>query len=256
MRREDNLMPRIKKGSASHERPMRYAVYVAFLALIVLLLETSNLYATGKLGENAYLVYASIAQSFIFSFVVLAYLFASGRSLRQALARLGLARKQWKSAYIAYGIAIFVSIFILEILLGVFQAVTGVQLPTNVAKLFSGLPFYFLLFSVFIAPINEEILFRGFLVPGIGNVLLSGRKNARRGTAAYKSAMWAGIILSALLFGVLHYLSYNSISELIAALVFGLIAGYVRIKKDSLYPSIIAHMLVNFLGLLVLAILI
>ncbi len=256
MRRRDSLMPRIKKGNARHERPIRYAVYVTFLVLIVLLFETSSLYAAGKLGESAYLVYASIAQSFVFSFVAIAYLFASGRGLKQAVARLGMARKQWKNVYIAYGIAIFAAIFLLEILLGLFQAITGVQLPTNVAKLFSGLPLYFLLFSVFIAPINEEILFRGFLVPGIGNVILSGRKNVGKRTAAYKNAMWAGIILSALLFGVLHYLSYNSISELIAAFVFGMIAGYVRIKKDSLYPSIVAHILVNFLGLLVLAVLI
>ena len=103
-----------------------------------------------------------------------------------------------------------------------------ISLPTNVRQLLGGLPAYFFAFAVIVAPIDEEILFRGFLVPRIG------------------------IILSALIFGILHFLSYASISEFIAAFVFGLIAGYAFKRTRSLYSTIIPHMLVNLLGILAL----
>ena len=250
-------MPSRKAGAARNERPARYAVYAAFLVLIFLIVATGTAYSSGAITETSYLVYASIAQSFIFSFIVLAYLFATGSTARQAAARLGLSRKSWGFKYVLHGIALFFAVFLLEILLSLFQAVTGVQLPTNVMRLFHGVPFYFILFSVFIAPINEEVLFRGFLVPGIRNVLLSGVPKRRRGLKrVYTAPMWAGIIISALVFGGLHYLSYASISEFLVALAFGIMAGYIRTKRDSLYPSIIAHIMVNFLGLLLLAVVI
>ncbi|MGC8730310.1 MAG: CPBP family intramembrane glutamic endopeptidase [Candidatus Micrarchaeia archaeon] len=88
------------------------------------------------------------------------------------------------------------------------------------------MPVYFLIFSFIIAPFTEEILFRGFLVPRLG------------------------IILSAIIFAVPHFISYLSISEFVAAFLFGLAAGYAYKKTGSLYVSILAHMLVNFLAIL------
>ena len=236
------------------ERPIRYLIYAVFFALLVTLGATVHLYSAGQLSQSSYLVYASIAQSMLFSFVVFAYILARRGTLGQAIGELGLSRRSWGFRCILYGIGLFAAILLLEIILSVFQAVTGVQLPTNVSQLFTGLPFYFLVFSVVVVPVNEEVLFRGFLVPKIGATLLSALRRPTKRDYTY--AMWAGIIISALIFGALHYLSYSSISELVAALVFGILSGYVRMKKNSLYPSIIAHMLVNFLGLLLLAVLV
>ncbi len=246
-----------KKGERplKNERPIRYAIYAIFLFLIISLAFTIHLYSEGLISQTSYLVYASIAQSMVFSFVVFAYMLATGRNLRQIIRQLGLSGKSFGSKYLLYGFGIFLAIFALEIILSIFQAVTGIQLPTNVAQLFNGLPFYFLVFSVVVVPVNEEILFRGFLVPKLGAALAASNPNAKRRRNAQRSALWFGIIMSALIFAALHYLSYASISELVAALVFGLIAGYVRMRKDSLYPSIFAHMLINFIGLLALAIL-
>ena len=61
------------------------------------------------------------------------------------------------------------------------SAVTGVQVNTNTASLFSGAPVWFFIFAAVIEPINEEIVFRGFLVPRLG------------------------IVPSALIFGLAHY---------------------------------------------------
>ena len=62
---------------------------------------------------------------------------------------------------------------------------------------------------------------------------------------------WVGIILSAIIFGLLHA-SYDSTFavEVIAAMFFGFMAGYVFSKSDSLYPSMLTHILVNSIGVL------
>ena len=116
---------------------------------------------------------------------------------------------------------------VVELGISLFSKFTNIPLPTNVMKLLGGMPIYFYIFSFLIAPVNEEILFRGFFVSRIG------------------------IIPSAILFALLHF-SYASISEFVAALIFGLLAGYVFKKTKSLYTSITAHVLLNFLTIAVL----
>lgn len=235
-----------KKGSRTRkrERPVRYAIYGIFVFLILFIAVTVHLYSTGAIPQTDYLAYASIAQSLIFSFVVFAYMLLSGRSLKQVISQLGLSRKSLGVKYVLYGIGIFLAILALEIGLAAFQAATGISLPTNVSQVFTGLPTYFLVFTIIVVPINEEMLFRGFFVP---TWWIKLRKH---------STAWAVLLIlfSATLFGFLHYLSYNSVSEFIAAFVFGLVAGYVRNRTKSLYPSIAAHMLVNLLAVLALAI--
>ena len=153
---------------------------------------------------------------------------AKGKNLKQIIVDLGLSRSAMNWRALGYGIIVFLAIVLLEFGIGAFETVTHIPLPTNVKALLGGLPAYFFAFAVIVAPIDEEILFRGFLVPRIG------------------------IILSALIFGILHFLSYASVSEFIAAFVFGLIAGYVFKRTKSLYATIIPHVLVNVLGILAL----
>jgi membrane protease YdiL (CAAX protease family) len=59
------------------------------------------------------------------------------------------------------------------------------------------------------------------------------------------------VLVSAVMFGALHF-SYNSTYgiEVIAALLFGLITGYAYKKTNSLYPALIAHIMVNTLTIL------
>ena len=222
----------IAKRAAKKEMPerasIRYAFYILLLGSIISIFFFPYLYAEGVIGINAANADSSIGLSFFFPLVVFAYLMAKGKNLKQIIIDLGLSRRAMNRKALAYGITIFLAILLLELGLGAFQAATHISLPTNVRQLLSGLPAYFFAFAVIVAPIDEEILFRGFLVPRIG------------------------IILSALIFGILHFLSYASISEFIAAFVFGLIAGYAFKRTRSLYSTIIPHMLVNLLGILAL----
>jgi membrane protease YdiL (CAAX protease family) len=218
----------VPKKEMPERTSIRYAFYILLLGSIISIFFFPYLYAEGIIGINAANADSSIGLSFFFPLVVFAYLMAKGKNLKQIIIELGLSRRAMNRKALAYGITVFLAILLLEFGLGAFQAATHISLPTNVRQLLGGLPAYFFAFAVIVAPIDEEILFRGFLVPRIG------------------------IILSALIFGILHFLSYASISEFIAAFVFGLIAGYAFKRTRSLYSTIIPHILVNVLGILAL----
>ena len=216
------------KSRKSENKAVRYTIYALFLFLIAVLITSTVLYSRNEISASSFIVTASIAQSFVFSFFALTYLLLRGRTLRQAATALGFTKKLAIKRVAAFAAALFFLVLFAEIALGWFEMATGVQLPTNVQQIFSGLPLYFIILSTFVSPVNEEILFRGFLVPRLG------------------------IIFSAIIFGVLHYLSYASIAEFAVAFIFGIAAGYVRKRYNSLYPSIIAHILINLLGFLLL----
>lgn len=87
---------------------------------------------------------------------------------------------------------------------------------------------FILLYACVLAPISEEIIFRGV-------TLDFARTGFRTGTAVF---------LSAILFGIFHM---NIIQGIYAA-VFGIILGYVRVKRNSLVDSVITHMTINIAG--------
>ena len=165
---------------------------------------------------------SSIALSLIFPFIVFAYLMLRGKGLRRIISELGLSKRKLTYRYAALGILLFLLFFGLEFFIGAIEELTHIYISSNVTEYLSNLPLYFYIFVFLVAPIDEEILFRGFMVPRFG------------------------IVLSALVFGALHYISYFSYIELIAAFLFGLAAGYIFKKTNSLYPSIIGHMLFDF----------
>jgi len=156
-----------------------------------------------------------------------AYLAYKGMNFRQALSNMGLIQKLSRNRIILLGLLIFTIIFVLELVISLWSSITNISISTNSCSVITGMPLWFILFVAFIGPLDEEIFFRGFLVRRIG------------------------IILSALLFAVLHA-GYGSTFgiDIIAALIFGLIAGYVFKKTESLYPSLIAHILVNVIAVI------
>lgn len=85
-----------------------------------------------------------------------------------------------------------------------------------------------LCYSVLLAPINEELIFRGVTM-----------RLARQALP-----FWLANILQAILFGVLHA---NWLQGCYAAAL-GLLLGFVCEKGGSIYYSILMHMLFNFWG--------
>ncbi|EMI9087388.1 CPBP family intramembrane metalloprotease [Bacillus cereus] len=77
----------------------------------------------------------------------------------------------------------------------------------------------------FIAPICEEILFRGFILSRF----------------TYKFGLKKAVIFSSIFFGVLH------LSNVFGTTIFGIISCLMYLKTKSLFPSIIAHMVNNII---------
>lgn len=90
-----------------------------------------------------------------------------------------------------------------------------------------GYEYFMLLTLVILAPIVEEFVFRGVFLTRI----------------AAKTSMWGGILISSLLFGVLHL-------DFIGAFLFGIIASLLYLRTGNLLLPILFHMLNNALAAL------
>ncbi len=222
-----NLEDKLK----SKDKKIKYLVYSLLLICIFSLLYFIYIsYSTfSQLALSNYLnLNTTILISLLFPLIVFSYLLHKTNDFSYVIKELGLSRDKLTLKNIIYGIVLFLIILIfVEFGITIFSRLTNIALPTHVQQLLQGFPLYFYLFIFLVAPINEEIMFRGFLVSRIG------------------------IIPSAIIFALLHF-SYASIAEFVAALIFGLLAGYALKRTKSLYVSIIAHMILNFLTILVL----
>lgn len=209
---------------------VRWFFYVLFLLLLIATFYYSVGYATAfgagdQALEQTMLIYSSVATSFLFPAGALSFMIFRGVRLKDLQKRLGLSRDRFTAGALGYGILLAGFIVLLEVAIAVYSAVTGTPIPsTNTALVLAGMPLTFLLFSAFISPINEEVFFRGFLVPRIG------------------------VVLSAIVFSLFH-IGYGSVTELGGVIVYGLAAGYLYKKKGSLYSTITAHILVNLLAI-------
>lgn len=88
--------------------------------------------------------------------------------------------------------------------------------------------------SVLIAPVGEEILCRGITFHYAGKVV-QGMKNR-------KAAFWIANVLQALMFGIMH----GNLVQGFYAFLMGLCLGWLRYRYRSLYPAMLAHLVVNF----------
>ncbi|MDQ3038061.1 MAG: CPBP family intramembrane metalloprotease, partial [Myxococcota bacterium] len=77
-----------------------------------------------------------------------------------------------------------------------------------------------------LAPIGEELLFRGLLLPHLARIV----------------PPWSAIVISALLFGALH--EAHGIAR-IGPMAIGMILGWARLRSDTLRAPIAIHMIVN-----------
>lgn len=136
-----------------------------------------------------------------------------------------LGKDIWK--YISFlftaqliGILCYLFIQIISIPFGISWGGSELELPTT--YVFDSI--IYCLFVCIAAPVGEELLFRGAILKSL---LPYGSKFA--------------IIVSAVLFGMIH----GNFEQIPFALFAGLIFGYVSVKTDSLFYSIILHIFNN-----------
>jgi membrane protease YdiL (CAAX protease family) len=106
-------------------------------------------------------------------------------------------------------------------------------IPDFLEKAYKTTEFPLLLFFViiFVYPIFEEVLFRGFLFKSIENSNLGG--------------IWA-VIITSFFWSILH-IQYNLII-IIVIFIAGLIFGFSRLKTSSLFVPLVLHILQNFVS--------
>ncbi|MCX6769919.1 MAG: CPBP family intramembrane metalloprotease [Candidatus Micrarchaeota archaeon] len=97
-----------------------------------------------------------------------------------------------------------------------------------------------------LAPLSEELLFRGLLLRSVSDSLgkAAGGKFAR-------FAWLAAVFLTSLLFALFH-LSYGSFAELLVAFSLGALFCLSVKKSGSLIPAIIAHAIFNFASIAIM----
>ena len=102
---------------------------------------------------------------------------------------------------------------------------------------------------IYLYPIAEEVLFRGFLQ----NIL---KPFKFKGIKIFKKHVSVPVIISAIVFGLVHLIVIISgsgtlfvIRTVVFATTLGLIAGYYQEKYNNNAYAIIVHMASNFLAL-------
>jgi membrane protease YdiL (CAAX protease family) len=159
----------------------------------------------------------------------------AGSGVIEALRALGFRRFDWRVAALWVVIAGALG-YAASALYDVIKVPLGLQTNTDVLaeqlKIAPLTTLGLLLAGALVAPVCEEVFFRGFLLPGI----------------ARSMAVWLAIIVSSLLFGVAH----ADLGTLAPLVVIGLLLGLVRYKTRSLWPSIFLHTLNNTAALLAL----
>jgi len=81
---------------------------------------------------------------------------------------------------------------------------------------------------VVLAPLNEEIFFRGFIFAGISRSRMGG---------------WGAILLTSVLWAVIHVqYDWYGVATIFAS---GLLLGYARLRTNSIIPTIAMHALMN-----------
>lgn len=131
----------------------------------------------------------------------------------------------------------FISVIVFTILLGlILSHYAGVVQDSNkVHEKIKEFPIYLLVFAIFLAPISEELFFRGLLTNFSSKYLPD----------------LVDLVPQAVLFGILHF-AYGSKLEIFATFVIGLIFGYIYKRSKSLMPSILIHATYNLFSILII----
>jgi len=207
---------------------------IVAISILVLLLLSVFIFPPDQFGSSVF--YISLA------FAVCALFLSSwDAGIKRGLAYLWLAPK-WKDAPMLalQSLALFFACAAVAV------AITGIFLlagsldTKNVYDKVILLPLPAMVLAFTLAPLGEEMFFRGFLFRRIGEWLGARLKG--------RPAWVAGALLSSLLFAFLHA-SYGSLAELAVALCVGLVLCIGVKRAGSLVPAVLAHAGFNFVSI-------
>lgn len=204
-------------------KPVDHWVGIFLLVLIdvALLVAVSQGVGT-RLAQNAGLIFVQLA--YLLPLIVI---FTYRRVHPKAL---GFGRFEWST--LGIGCGLLVASYVVILAHNAVLMLLGVDTQGDqILELFSALdsPVWFILVGVVFAPFVEELFFRGFLFQGFRQ----------------KYGWVKGGLLSSVIFGMAHL---DPVAFLPTAIL-GFLLAYMYHRSNSVWPSIILHVLVNALGL-------
>ncbi|MGB9732635.1 MAG: lysostaphin resistance A-like protein [Candidatus Micrarchaeales archaeon] len=224
---EKKKMSKVRSMKSQGGSTFKAVSYILFYLLLFLFIASMGLYAYSFISITAAEVLTTSFFSLLLPSLAFAYLARSGKSFSESLADLGIIQKLGLLSIIGIAIILFLLVLILELSITIASEAFNVKISTNACNAITGMPLWFILFVTLVGPFNEELFFRGFMVKRLG------------------------IVLSAAFFAVLHAGYGSSFGiDIIAAFIFGLVAGYIFKKTNSIYPTLFAHILVNLIAVL------
>ncbi len=147
--------------------------------------------------------------------------------------------KEQRKKLLFYVLSVLIIIAAVTIVLTVLSLLlknTGFTSNDTAVKTMSGLlcgNIVLLIFTCLTAAITEELIFRGYMLPGLD--LLFNNK-------------WISIFLSAFLFGIVH-IGYGDFERMLFPFIIGIVFGMFYYKYRSLTVLIICHFLMDFCSL-------
>ena len=142
---------------------------------------------------------------------------------------LGLRSFRGRMVGLGCGLMILSSMF--NLFYSLFLALFGLRMQVDLVPVFAELssPWWLLVGGVIVAPVAEEVFFRGFVFAGL------------RQRYGWKKA---GLISSAL-FAVIHVMP----TSMIPVFILGWIFAYLYHRSNSIWPAILMHVSTNALAL-------
>lgn len=145
---------------------------------------------------------------------------------------------------VAFGLALYpaVAIVVASGLQIALEAISGTpvsapeQVPTDLPPL--GIAVV-VVYAVLVAPVGEELFFRGILFPSI----------------AARTGFWPAALLSGIAFGLIHYVPSpwpDAVLLMSVMVPTGMGLAWIRSRRGSLYASIGSHLAFNVIGLLLI----
>jgi membrane protease YdiL (CAAX protease family) len=199
-----------------------------WIGVLLLVLINVGLLALSQLGQRG-----DIAQSWILILVQLVYLlpviiiFAWRRINWSSI---GFGKFDWSTLGIGCGLLVigYGIIFVHNLIL---MALGFNTQGDEISKLFELLenPFWFFLVGAVLAPLVEEIFFRGFLFQGF----------------RAKYGWLTSMLLSSAIFGIAHL----DPASLVPTFILGNLLAYLYHRTNSIWPGVILHVLINTVGL-------
>lgn len=151
------------------------------------------------------------------------------------------AKKLNAQAWLVIVIATSFIVIINKILLPFFQTTGNANVKAELGVLHNT-PVLFMIYALLVAPVIEELLFRGYLI----SVLFS---NISHPNMLISHANYLGMVCSAAIFGVLHI--STAPVYFFSKFILGILLGIVYEKTKNIKASIIVHLLNNWLALII-----